>query len=669
MLITANSGWIDNLAIRDVVVHKADLKNRQQPVKVSMRATGPAESVQAVLRASPMPTRSEAWQRFLAPGLETRGPAALNLQLTILPGRPKEPRILGEYRFNGSQIEMPVADFRLKDVYGGVRFNEKGITEGKLTASFLGENTAIDVVGKQGPDGSRTVFRARGELTAKGLAAHFGGGLEKFLFGRTSWDGELVIADGQPSFFVRTDLAGLRTVLPEPYRDLATNQGNILLETIESNARQHRIRVQLGPNSLGLLDFINDGSRWQFDGGHIALGETRAQVPTHDGLHVSLAATQLNGDSWATLFSGSGDAGIPVFVQQLSATVDALEVYGRRAGKFSIDLMRQPDGWAGVVDGDTMEGKIKLVAGKDGRIELDLNRLRLPEELQVGRKTRLDPRVLPTIAIKSKKFEIGKADLGALDFWGAHTDIGWKILHLNLERPEMRLLADGSWYSIVGNDSVELDVQLISDDMGKTLAALGAKDQMKKGKVDLKIGMRWREDKERPGLANLDGKIELSAKNGSLLNVKQGVARLAGAMNLSSFTKYLTLDFDPVAGDGFAFSDISGRIAIKNGDAYTDAFTIRGSSADIITRGRIGLVDEDFDLVADIYPDLRGGVTMASGWLWGPTTAAWILAVQELLKKEIAEGTRMTYTISGKWKSPKIVKRMRKPEVNEESDE
>lgn len=78
---------------------------------------------------------------------------------------------------------------------------------------------------------------------------------------------------------------------------------------------------------------------------------------------------------------------------------------------------------------------------------------------------------------------------------------------------------------------------------------------------------------------------------------------------------------------------------------------------------------EDFDLIADIYPDLRGGVTMASGWLWGPATAAWILAAQELLKKEIAKGTRITYSITGKWSAPKIVKRIRKPAIDEDSDE
>ncbi len=669
MLIIAHSGWIDDMAIRDVVVQKQDLKNRQEPIKVSMRATGPAEAALAVLRNSPMATRSDAWRRFLAPGLEVQGPGALNMQITVVPTRPEETRLQGEYRFHGSRIDTPVADFQLENVHGHIRFDEKGITNGKLDATFLGEPTAVVVLGKQGTDQSRTVFRVDGVLSAKGLAGHFGGGLDKFLSGRAVWNGELEFTDHGPQFFIRSDLAGMKTVLPGPYRNLETKTPQVILETVESDRNAHRMRVQLGDNSHGVLDFENSGARWRFAGGHIALGETQVEVPSHDGLHVSLAATRLNGDDWAALFSGAGEADLPDFVQQLSVTAEALQVYGRRAGKFQLNLMRQKGGWEGVIDGDTLEGKIKLLTGDNGRIDLDLNRLRLPQQSKTARRQRLDPRDFPTLAIKSRKFQVGKADLGALDFWGAHTDIGWKILHFNLERPEMRLFADGNWYYVVGHDSVEMELQLISDNMGKTLAALNLKNQMHRGKADLKIDLRWREDSKRPGLSNMDGKIELSVKDGSLLDVKEGIARLAGALNLSSFGKYLTLDFDPAVGKGFVFGDISGRIAIKNGDAYTDAFSVRGSAADIIVRGRIGLVKEDFDLVADIYPDLRGGVTVAAGWLWGPVTAAWILAVQELLKKEIAEGTRITYRITGKWQSPKIVKRIRKPAANEEPDE
>ena len=316
MLFTVHSGWIDDLAIRDVVVRKQDLKNLQEPIKVSMRVTGPAETALAILRASPMAARNDAWRQFLAPGLEAQGPGALNMQITVLPTRPEETRLQGEYRFQGSQIDTPVADFRLENVRGNLRFDEKGIIGGKLDSTFLGEQTAIQILGKLGKDRSRTEFRVSGVLSAKGLADHFGGGLGKFLSGRAAWDGELQLTGSGPQFFVRSDLAGVQTALPEPYRNPGTEKPQVILETVESDRNAHRVRVQLGSNSHGVLDFKNSGRRWYFAGGHIALGEPRVQVPSHEGLHVSLAARHLNGDPWAALFSGSGDADMPDFLQQ-----------------------------------------------------------------------------------------------------------------------------------------------------------------------------------------------------------------------------------------------------------------------------------------------------------------------------------------------------------------
>jgi uncharacterized protein YhdP len=83
----------------------------------------------------------------------------------------------------------------------------------------------------------------------------------------------------------------------------------------------------------------------------------------------------------------------------------------------------------------------------------------------------------------------------------------------------------------------------------------------------------------------------------------------------------------------------------------------------------VGLAHKDLDLSADIYPNLTGGITLATGWLWGPATAAWILAAQEVLKKEIAEGTRISYKVSGKWSAPRVERIVRKPQPAQEEGE
>lgn len=671
MLITAHSGRVDNLEVHDVVVRKRDLKNHEEPIRVTGRLTGPAESALAVLRASPLANMSQAWHRFLAPGFEAQGPSSLNLDIDLPRRTGEPPRIDGEFRLNGATVAVPVAGFHFDDVHGHVGFGRGVIGRGEMTARFLGEPTSVHIAGSEVAGVSRTTFRAEGRLTATGLAGHFGAGVARFLSGNTRYDGELVIQPGRVEARINSDLAGFETVLPAPYHSMTLSESQPVLETVESDYQHHRLRLRLGEDTTGVLDFGVRDDHWQFTGGHIALGKGSMELPEHDGLQVSLYSPRLQGDAWAELISGGdGGAGLPDFLQEISADISELNIFGRQIGQFQFDLRRKGEQWAGNTAGDTMNGKVKIaVDGRNSQIELDLARLRIPEKTRETRSGLVDPRALPTLGIKARQLVVGETDFGALDFWAAHTDIGWRVMQCNITRPELSLLASGNWYSILGRDSVELNTQIDSNNLGGLLTVLGAKDQLEMGKLALTMGFRWREDDTRPGLQNLDGTVELRLKDGTLLNVKQGAARLAGALNFAALTKYASMDFEPVTGAGFPFSEIAGRIAIKNGNAYTDGIKVDGGSADIIARGRVGLAAEDFDLVADIYPNLRGSLTIATGWLWGPATAAIILAAQEVLKKEIAEGTRITYTVSGKWRSPKIERVVRKRSPDAEQGE
>ncbi|KPK12541.1 MAG: hypothetical protein AMJ68_01270 [Acidithiobacillales bacterium SG8_45] len=671
MLITAHSGRVDSLAVHDVVVRKRDLKNREEAIHVTGRLTGPAESALAVLRGSPLASSSQAWRRFLAPGFEAQGPSALNLDIKLPREAGERPTIDGEFRLRGANVAVPVAGFRFNDVHGQVGFRQGAISRGEMTARFLGEPTAVNIIGTEVAGVSRTTFRAEGRLTAAGLARHFGAGVAGFLSGNAKFNGELVIQPGRVEARIKSDLAGFETVLPAPYHSLALSESQPVLETVESSYRHHRLRLRLGERATGVLDFGTRDEHWQFTGGHIALGKAALQLPEHDGLHISLHSPRLHGDAWTDLIAGgNAGTGLPDFIQEISADIGELDIFGRQIGQFRFDAHRKNGQWAGSTTGDTMTGEFRLgIDGRDSQIELDLTHLRIPEKTRETRSTRVDPRTLPSLSIKAKQFVLGETNYGALDFWAAHTDIGWRVMQCNITRPELTLIASGNWYSILGRDSVELNTQIDSNNLGALLTALGAKDQLEMGKLALTMGFRWREDETRPGLRNLDGSIELKMKDGTLLNVKQGAARLAGALNFAALTKYASLDFEPVTGAGFPFREIAGRVAIKNGNAYSDGIKVDGASADIVARGRVGLAAEDFDLTADIYPNLRGGLTLATGWLWGPATAAWILAAQEILKKEIAEGTRITYTVSGKWRSPKIERVVRKPSPDSEQGE
>jgi uncharacterized protein YhdP len=239
---------------------------------------------------------------------------------------------------------------------------------------------------------------------------------------------------------------------------------------------------------------------------------------------------------------------------------------------------------------------------------------------------------------------------------------GWQIKRFNLSRPEMKLNVSGNWQFVNNNHASAFVIEFNSADMGKTMEAFGVPDQMSGGEVSVKSHLSWPASPANAQLATLSGGIEVSAKKGRFLQVKQGAGRLFGLLDLSAISRYLTLDFSPVFGKGFIYDRISGEINIEQGNAYTHNFSIRGPATQIDIGGRVGLAAEDYDLAIELEPKLSDTVTLATWGVWGPQVAAVVLAAQKIFKKQIAAGTRITYVVKGPWDNPAITKLVKNKE-------
>jgi uncharacterized protein YhdP len=268
----------------------------------------------------------------------------------------------------------------------------------------------------------------------------------------------------------------------------------------------------------------------------------------------------------------------------------------------------------------------------------------------------VDPRRLPTVELRSKFFQLRDKQLGELDFMASPSESGWEIRRFNLTRPEMKLNISGNWQFDNNNHASDFVIELNSTDLGKTMEAFGVPDQMVGGEVSVKSHLSWPGSPANAQLASLSGGIEVSAKKGRFLQIKQGAGRLFGLLDLSAISRYLTLDFSPVFGKGFIYNQIHGQVAIEKGNAYTHNFSINGPATQIDIGGRIGLAAEDYDLTIELEPKMSDAVTLATWGVWGPQVAAVVLAAQKIFKKQIAAGTRITYVVKGPWDKPAINK-------------
>jgi len=663
MLITGSSARVDDLDVNEIVARKDDLKNHEEPIRITGRISGPVSDTLAVLRDAATHGQKGGWTRFVQSDIQANGQGqlALQIEIPVVHGRPHH--MSGRYQFMGSGLVLPIGDISAKNLVGVVRFDENGVVNGNLRANALGGPVNIAISGKKRPRDPETTFRLSGRMTTQGLADEYGEWISRYFGGYIPWEGTVSFNKGIPNFALQGRMKAVKTTLPEPMRQLSGVDDLLLLESTSSSHRRQLVRLGLGNLFSGMLDYQASGNHWKFVEGRLLVGGGLASLKGENGLFMEFRSDHLKAEDWVkVVHDASGGDGVPTLVQGISGRFQSVESLNRDWGRAEFRIKRNDRNiWSGEIDGSSLQGKVVLDTGnRGGKIALDLDRLHIPEgnkeeDKKEAGKDKWDPRQFPTLAIASRDFSVGVMQLGKVDFLAQHTRIGWEINRLELTRPDMNLSANGTWFRVAGNYVTQARMRFTSNNLGNTLAALGSPGQVTGGTMNLDLNLNWRQDSKHRGLENLNGDLSLDAKDGKF-NKIDPASESGGPFSLFALSRYLSLDFSPAFGKGLAFNSIKGKISVQQGVARSDGLTMTASVASVIARGYIGLHKRDLDIKADIYPNLKSGVTIATGSIFGLQAAAWAYAIQQLFSHEIEKGTRISYHITGSLDKPKVTK-------------
>lgn len=657
-------GRVGNLVAKNVLVQTQRGPDGREEVHVRGDAAGTVDEALQVLHGARADAAASAWTRYLPVGLRGSGTGALKLEVAV-PFDDAPVRVLGEYRFRNAALRDPDIGTAVEALEGPVRFDEHGIRDGQLRGRFFGGDATL--VALQEPHG--LVMHGQGRLTSEGLGAVLGPRFAPQLSGAADWRAMWRSHKGVGNLQAELGLRGLKMRLPAPlnFPDGVPVE-KLTLKTETATGDHHGLMLNAGDRMSGRLAFQRQAGGWLFSGGRIAFGDVpAAQVPgragTGRGLHISAQLDALDLDPWFPLLSQEGREP-PAWLARVSAEIRAFEFLDRPFGRVTVDLTHEKAGWSGNLSGAAATGRVKYIRrGAAAHIDLDLASLNLPARAVAGQDTDVDPRRLPALTVKARAFQLKDKPLGGLDFAAQPMAGGWRVTRLNVVQPETRMAVTGDWRRTDAGHQSEFDVRLTSSDIGKTLEALGIPDQMSGGEIDVTARVAWPGSPANLRLANLSGRAEITAEKGRFLQLKQGTGRFFGVLDLSAIGRYLTLDFSPIFGQGFVFDRIHAQMALERGNVYTDDLSIRGPSAKMNVRGRIGLAAEDFDLTLDVQPQLTDSLTLGSLAVFGPAAAAAVLAFQKIFKKQITETTRVSYGVKGPWDNPAVTRTLEESKV------
>lgn len=651
------TGKIGDMPLARVVVQTEETADKTRVTRVNGNLTGAVDETLRVLHAASSEAQQTQqqtkWFTYLPTGLSGTGQGLLSLDLSIPIGDSAGMRMTGEYSFLNAGLHWADSVVGMHALEGKVRFTQTGILDGSLRGRFLGGDAKLTAVQEQ----EQLLIHAQGVVTAQGLAPVVGTKLAPRLGGDARWNVVWRRGEGIGDLRAEADLKNLKVTLPPPLdRPNGLTEEKLHIITESSTHDGYVLALSVGKQLSGKLAFVRADDNWRFTHGRIGFGDTAVTPTATRGLHLSARLDAVDLDRWLPWF-GDSQQPPPEFLSRLSVDVKSLDMFDRQFGNLSFDFSNLPEGWSGAINGSNVVGKARFSGrGLLRRIGLDLSHLNLPDKQHERASAATDPRRLPALDIRSKSFQAHGKPLGELDFAAAPMQDGWKIERLSLTRPEMKARVSGAWRLLNGNHLSEFDIDFNSADMGKTMEAFGVPDQMAGGEVAVQSQLSWPGLPADPQLANLRGKLEVSAKKGRFLQVKPGAGRLFGLLDLSAINRYLVLDFSPLFGKGMLFDRIQGAVTIEKGSAFSQDLIITGPATVIDVGGRVGLAAEDFDLVLHLQPKLRDGLTLTSLGIWGPQVAAAVLAMQKIFKKQIAAGTRVTYVVKGPWAKPSITK-------------
>lgn len=654
--VVTGTGRIGTLKATDILV-----RNDDNIVHVGTNVSGPVAESLRVLRAVQDDPENVAWKTWIPNALDADGNGTLSLDLAV-PLHEQQTRLRGEYRFLNSTLRLTDTPLEAGAVNGALHFTEDGVREGRVRARFLGEETVLVIAS---PNAKETIAALRGEATATALAPMLGPKFAPFVVGTVPWEAQLRLAEARTEVSGEAQLSALKVSLPAPFNwPNGVGADKLVVRTETATRNEFTVAIEAGGLLQGRLRLQRrDG--WRLDGGRVVFNEVPTRLrdnvtaPTTRGLHVLLSLQALDVDRWRSLLGDDTKTEGTTWLRRVSADIQALSFLGRDFGNVNMELIREKNGWVGGMSGAAMEGRMQVESTSAAtRFDLNFTRLRMPESKPGQEVANPDPRKLPALNLKVLSFQWKDKNLGELDFAATPVAQGWKIDRLLLTQPDARMEASGLWRIEYGQPATAISARVISDDVGAMLAALGMPPQIDDSEVDINVRLAWAGAPADINVASLNGIVELTAKNGRFLKVDQGAARLFGLLDFSAIGRYLTLDFTPLFGKGFAFDRVEGKVTLEQGNAYTDNFSIKGPSARLVFSGRVGLAAEDFGLTMDVYPSLSDSLTLGSFLAGGPQVALWALIINKLFKKQIEEGTRVTYLIRGPWSKPEINRRL-----------
>ena len=406
----------------------------------------------------------------------------------------------------------------------------------------------------------------------------------------------------------------------------------------------------------------------------------RADSPNRPGVFVRGQLPELDLDEWLALYAkekpraatGADAArGIHTLAMYgVDLDVGKLDIFGRVLHDFKVTAQRAGEDWQLALRGREVDGTATWRGPSpefpNGRVTARLTRFVPPGpgELQPLRSeldaTGSAANPWPELDIVSDTFISKGRDLGRLELVAQPVASDWRIQQLTLANADGRIDANGWWRVRGDRQQTQLDVTVKVEDAGAYLAHFSSGDSVRRAPTTISGQLQWTGAPNDFDYPTLTGSFKMQSGAGQFTKIDPGIGKLLGVLSLQALPRRITLDFNDVFSEGFAFDDIAGEFRIENGQMHTDNLRLAGPAAAVAIKGDIDLAQETQRLNVRVQPSLSSSVSAGAALLLianplvGAAVGAGALLAQKMFNNPIDQLFSYDYRVTGPWADPVV---------------
>jgi uncharacterized protein (TIGR02099 family) len=675
---------------------QANISNLSQAVvQVSGEAKGPLAEVLTVVQKSAINSLiGKVLDKSRATG-DADYTLALNLPLQAL----SRSQVKGSVKLAHNDLQIIPGTPVIYHAKGQLHFSEKGFDLSDMQGQLLGGDARLTggLSFAQANGASPIQLKIDGEASAEGLrqAKELGfiSRLAQQAKGRSRYVFELGLLGGEPQWSVQSDLEGMALSLPAPLSKPAASKVALRVESqltpeslrSKSKVQQDQIKVAFGKQVSVIYVRDVSGLRTRVVRGAIAVGAAPETLARDGAVSLTLQLPFVDLDAWNDALGqtagtslvknkskligleAAGDDAQDYLPNALSIKADQIKVSNRLVHKVAATGSRASDLWRFNVSADELNGaiEVRLPSGNTpAQLYARLAYLVIPPSMveEVENLLSEEPSSIPALDIVVQELtlrnkKLGRLEVQAINRPGTQATREWRLNKFNATMPEATLTANGFWAAESKRARrTQLNFTLDIHNAGKLLARLGTPDVLKEGAGRLEGEVSWQGSPITPDYPSMVGKMNLNVEKGQFLKAEPGVARLMGVLNLQALPRRLTLDFDDVFSQGFAFDFVRGDVRIERGIANTNNFQMKGVSAGALIEGHADLAHETQDLKVVVVPEINAGTASLYMATINPLVGLTSYLAQNILSKPLVKANTMEFHVDGSWVNPRVVK-------------